>query len=328
MPPTVISGAGRNTVLFQKVKQPSDRTFCNAVVKQKIKVIEMKTRKQLNVIAAAAVCVALLIASCKKTPNPAYVQTPQTTITGIKLVANAKFGNILTDNNGRSLYFFSNDASGSSSCNNGCAVSWPVFYKANPALGTGLNAADFDVITRADGSKQNTYKGWPLYYFANDAKAGDTNGDGIDSLWVIARPDYTVMISHAQLVGLDTVQYNSQSVAGAEVSQYLTDAYGRTLYAYKLDSASKNNFTKANLSNNGVWPMDTVGTAAYAFPSILDKTQFTTIDVFGKTQLVYKGHPLYFFGQDNAKRGSTKGVSFPTPGAAIWKVLNTKTEKL
>jgi hypothetical protein len=37
---------------------------------------------------------------------------------------------------------------------------------------------------------------------------------------------------------------------------------------------------------------------------------------------------MYFFGQDNTKRGNTKGVSFPTPGAAIWKVLNTKTNAL
>jgi predicted lipoprotein with Yx(FWY)xxD motif len=289
----------------------------------------MKTKKQLNAIAATVMCLALLITACKKNPAPSsYLQTPETTVTGIKLVANANFGNILTDNNGRSLYFFSNDVSGASNCKDGCIVSWPVFYKENPALGTGLNSSDFAVITRADGSKQNTYKGWPLYYFANDAKAGDTNGDAIDSLWVIARPDYAVMISHAQLTGLDGYQYTSQSIEGAEVSQYITDGYGRTLYTFKGDSASKNKFTKADFSNNGVWPIDTVSFAGVAFPSILDKTQFTTIDVFGKTQLVYKGHPLYFFGQDNATRGNTKGVSFPTPGAAIWKVLNTKTDKL
>jgi predicted lipoprotein with Yx(FWY)xxD motif len=288
----------------------------------------MKTKKQLRVIAGVAICMTLLIAACKKNPGPSYVQTPQATLTGVKLVANTKFGNILTDNNGRSLYFFSNDASGTSSCNGGCTVSWPVFYKENPALGTGLNSSDFAVITRSDGSKQNTYRGWPLYYFANDTKAGDTNGDAVDSLWVIARPDYAVMISHAQLVGLDGYQYTSKSVEGAEVSQYITDAYGHTLYTFKGDSSNKNKFTKADFSNNAVWPIDTANFAGVAFPSILDKTQFTTIDVFGKTQLVYKGHPMYFFGQDDAKRGNTKGVSFPTPGAAIWKVLNTKTDTL
>jgi len=291
----------------------------------------MKTKKKFKVITGTAICMTLLIAACKKTTGPSYVQpgpSPSTAVTGVKLAANAKFGNVLTDNNGRSLYFFSNDAAATSNCNGGCTVSWPVFYKENPALGTGLLASDFAVITRGDGSKQNTYKGWPLYYFSADTKAGDTNGDGIDSLWVIAKPDYAVMISHAQLVGLDTVNYNSQSVAGAEVSQYITDAYGRTLYTFKLDSAGKNKFTKADFSNNTVWPIDTLTYVVSAVPSILDKTQLSTIDVFGRTQLAYKGHPMYYFGQDNATRGNTKGVSFPTPGAAIWKVLNTKTAKL
>jgi len=288
----------------------------------------METKKQLKGLAVAATCVALLIAACKKDPKPSYVQPQPATVTGLKLSASGTFGNILTDNNGRSLYFFSNDAADSSACNGGCSVSWPAFYKENPEIGTGLNASDFAVITRSDGSKQNTYKGWPLYYFSGDTNAGDTKGDAVDSSWMIARPDYAVMISKAQLIGLDSVLYTSQSIAGVGASQYITDAHGHTLYTYKLDSASKNKFTNSNFSNNAVWPIDTVGAVIGAIPSILDKTQFTTIDVFGKTQLVYKGHPMYFFGQDNAKRGSTKGVSFPTPGAAIWKVMNTNTSLL
>jgi len=48
-------------------------------------------------------------------------------------------------------------------------------------------------------------------------------------------------------------------------------------------------------------------------PSILVKTDFDTINVFGKIQLVYKGWPLYYFGADGGVRGNTKGVSVPTP---------------
>jgi len=280
-------------------------------------------KKQLTGIAVAAIGVSRLIAACKKDPKPSYAQPPQTSpVTGVKLVANAKFGNILADNNGRALYFFSNDAAGSSACADGCTLSWPAFYKDSVVIGAGLNPSDFAVITRADGSKQNTYKGWPLYYFSGDTKTGDANGDAVDSLWVIARPDYAVMISKAQLVGLDGLQYNSQGVAGAGASQYITDAWGRTLYTFKGDSSGRNNFTKADFSNNAAWPVDTLGTQSYAFPSILDKTQFTTIDVFGRTQLVYTGHPMYFFGQDNT-RGNTKGVSI-----ALWKVMNASTPKL
>jgi hypothetical protein len=47
---------------------------------------------------------------------------------------------------------------------------------------------------------------------------------------------------------------------------------------------------------------------------VIDKTLFSTIDVFGKKQLTYKGWPIYYFGLDGAKRGATKGVSVPKTG--------------
>jgi predicted lipoprotein with Yx(FWY)xxD motif len=50
--------------------------------------------------------------------------------------------------------------------------------------------------------------------------------------------------------------------------------------------------------------------------------------VTGGQQLTYKGHPLYYFGGDNLTKGSTKGISVPTPGAAVWKVANTATVAL
>jgi predicted lipoprotein with Yx(FWY)xxD motif len=35
---------------------------------------------------------------------------------------------------------------------------------------------------------QVTYKGAPLYYFSNDTKAGDTNGQGTAGVWFVAAP--------------------------------------------------------------------------------------------------------------------------------------------
>jgi len=283
----------------------------------------MKTTKKSNLVIATAILVTLFGAACKKGADTSTPYQAPIVVTGVKLTADAKFGNLLTDNNGRSLYFFSNDVAGNSTCTGGCNVTWPVFYQQNPTIGAGLTASDLGVITRSDGTKQTTYKGWPLYYFMNDTKPGDTKGDAVANLWAIAKPDYTVMFGNAQLVGLDTVKYNDQGVAGTGVSQYITDANGQTLYLFSKDVSSQNKFTKADFSNNKIFPIDTV--VSVSIPTVLDKTQFTTINVFGKTQLVYKGHPMYFFGKDAAQRGSTKGVSVPTPGAAIWKILNTGT---
>ncbi|MDT3403660.1 hypothetical protein [Mucilaginibacter terrae] len=272
-------------------------------------------------IMAVAIMIMTSFASCSKDNTSTDNNTPAA-VTGVKLSSSANFGNIITDNNGRALYFFSIDANGSSGCADGCAVVWPVFYKENPSIGTGLAATDFGVITRADGSKQTTYKGWPLYYYQNDAKAGDVNGDKVGNTWFVAKADYTVMLANAQLVGHLGVQYNSQLQPGQGITQFITDAAGRTLYAFSPDKFNKNTFTRADFSNNAVWPIYETATVM-SIPSILDKTQFAIIDVFGKKQLTYKGWPLYYFGNDLMVRGSTKGVSFPAPG--VWPITNTTT---
>lgn len=282
----------------------------------------MKTK---NLIGLAVLFAIALLTSCKK--NDDTTPAPVIVVTGLQLSSNTKLGNIITDNLGHSVYFFSKDGAAASACVGQCAVTWPPFYKANPSLGSGLAAIDFGVITRTDGTSQTTYKGWPLYYYASDLKVGDTNGDALGNLWAIGKADYSVMFANAQLVGHDGAQYNDQGAAAAVSSQYLTDPYGRTLYLFTRDTHNTNVFTKADLSNNGVWPINEVAGVG-SIPTVFDKTLFTTITVFGKTQLVFNGHPTYQFGQDAAVRGNTKGVSFPTPGAAIWKILNTATPAL
>lgn len=284
----------------------------------------MKNQKLSYFIVAALITLTLFAASCSKNNKITPAPTAPPAVTGVKLTDNATFGKLLTDNNGVSLYFFSKDVAGTSTCVGGCATTWPVFYQPNLTIGTDLTTTDFAEITRADGSKQTTYKGWPLYYYSKDVKAGDTNGDAVGNLWAIAKADYSIMFGNAQLIGLDKAQYTDQGVAGTAVSQYLTDDKGLTLYMFSKDAASKNNFTKPDFSNDTVWPVYTVSAVA-SIPTVFDKTQFSTINVFGKTQLVYKGHPLYHFGQDAATRGNTNGISFPTPGAAIWKITNTST---
>ncbi len=43
-------------------------------------------------------------------------------------------------------------------------------------------------FARPDGTMQVAYNGRPLYYFKNDAIAGDTNGQGIVGNWYVAAP--------------------------------------------------------------------------------------------------------------------------------------------
>jgi len=153
----------------------------------------------------------------------------------VKIVETESKGKVITDGDGRALYFFARDAKGASLCTGGCLNNWPVFYKQNIITGQGLNASDFGSIDRGDGVMQTTYKGWPLYYFVNDTQPGSMNGDAVIGKWFVAKPDYTIMITDNQLTGLNGVNYKGDYTQGDQVIQYFTEEKGLTLYTRKKD---------------------------------------------------------------------------------------------
>jgi predicted lipoprotein with Yx(FWY)xxD motif len=105
----------------------------------------------------------------------------------VNIASKPGLGSYLTNATGWTLYTFWRDipSNGTSRCAGSCIEKWPAFYVANLTLPSGLSATSFTVITRPDGSKQLAYDGWPLYYFINDMKPGDTNGQGIAQLWSV-----------------------------------------------------------------------------------------------------------------------------------------------
>lgn len=106
---------------------------------------------------------------------------------GIK-IGDTKLGKVLTDDTGMTLYVFKNDTTpGKSACNGGCATNWPPAMASTVPTVAGATGA-FTLITRDDGSKQVAYKGAPLYRFASDKAAGDTNGEGVAGIWSVAKP--------------------------------------------------------------------------------------------------------------------------------------------
>jgi predicted lipoprotein with Yx(FWY)xxD motif len=246
----------------------------------------------------------------------------------VQITASATVGNHIADVDGNSLYYFSNDFNGANNCSGGCAAVWPLYYAgdnlAQAALGTGLDIKDFNTITTTDGKKQTTYKGWPLYYYAPNVNganvreaAGETKGEAVNNVWFVAKTDYSIQLVNAQLVGADGKNYLANHTEGTGKTLYFTDGKGVTLYSFAPDKFNTNKFTKADFSNNAVWPI--YETDQIVVPSTLDKTQFGSITVFGKKQLTYKGWPLYYFGQDGGVRGVNKGVSVPSPG--VWPVV-------
>jgi predicted lipoprotein with Yx(FWY)xxD motif len=103
-------------------------------------------------------------------------------------VAKGKDGSYLVDAKGMALYTFKKDSPGKSACVDKCVAIWPLYYQEKVGVSGDLKASDFATIAREDGQKQTTYKGMPLYYFAEDKAAGETKGQGFKEVWFLAKP--------------------------------------------------------------------------------------------------------------------------------------------
>jgi len=146
----------------------------------------MTRTRPITFLAAAAVIslTALTLASCGGGGNDATAsETPPKAANGRPAtvgVANSGLGKILVDSQGRTLYLFKKDAGTKSACFGACAGAWPPLRATGkPVVGSGARASVVGTTTRSDGKPQVTYNGHPLYLYAGDQKAGDTNGQGI-----------------------------------------------------------------------------------------------------------------------------------------------------
>jgi predicted lipoprotein with Yx(FWY)xxD motif len=107
-------------------------------------------------------------------------------------VRSSAYGRILFDGRGFALYAFTADGRGRSKCSGDCAEAWPP-YIANGSLraGSGVKARLLGTIRRADGRRQVTYNGKPLYYYVGDRRAGQVlcqNVFEFGGLWLVVRP--------------------------------------------------------------------------------------------------------------------------------------------
>ncbi|GGB14891.1 hypothetical protein GCM10011492_00720 [Flexivirga endophytica] len=94
-------------------------------------------------------------------------------------VAKTSLGEVVVGPNGRTAYMFGKDVknSGKSSCTGPCLSYWPPVTTTGALKAIGVSGK-VGTITTADGKKQVTLGGWPLYYYAGDGAAGDVKGQG------------------------------------------------------------------------------------------------------------------------------------------------------
>ena len=110
--------------------------------------------------------------------RPAAVSVAKSTL-GVR---STRLGKVLVDSRGRTLYLFRKDSGTKSACFGACATAWPPLRASGkPKVGAGAHASMVATTKRSDGSPQVTYNRHPLYRFHGDAKAGDTNGEGLNA---------------------------------------------------------------------------------------------------------------------------------------------------
>ncbi len=114
-----------------------------------------------------------------------YIMEPSYSV---MIGTNKAVGNYLVDGKGDTLYWFTKDSMDQSACTGGCLKAWPAFDPKTLAAPSVLNPADFGTITRSDGGEQETYKGYPLYYWQNDKNRGDVTGEGVGKVWYVIDP--------------------------------------------------------------------------------------------------------------------------------------------
>jgi predicted lipoprotein with Yx(FWY)xxD motif len=106
--------------------------------------------------------------------------------------AASPLGRILVDGRGKTLYLFEKDKRGRSSCAGACATYWPpLLVHGKPIAGRGAKQTLLGLTRRADGTKQVTYAGHPLYRFVQDTGPGQTNGQDLHNFgagWYVLSP--------------------------------------------------------------------------------------------------------------------------------------------
>ncbi|MEY9875103.1 putative lipoprotein with Yx(FWY)xxD motif [Streptacidiphilus sp. MAP12-33] len=156
---------------------------------------------RLLAVPAIAVAVAAVAVGCSSSTKNA-VTTPASATgsasastpasTAALHTANSKYGQILVDSSGHTLYLLTADSGSKSTCYGTCATFWPPDHTTGMPGNSGVTASMVGTTNRTDHTTQVTYHGHPLYTFVKDTKAGDVNGEGVTNFggtWYVVGAD-------------------------------------------------------------------------------------------------------------------------------------------
>jgi predicted lipoprotein with Yx(FWY)xxD motif len=285
-----------------------------------------KTTKFSKTVAGLAAATALVLAACgngksDETADTAAQSPPQAPAAAGEAVAVRSaatgLGDILVGEAGLTLYGFTNDTNGTSTCTGTCADAWPpVLVNADWQVGPGLDSGIFSTIVRDDGSEQLMAGKWPLYYYSGDSVQGDLLGQGSGDVWFAVGLDATLIKDPAPAPGAGgapAAAANSVQVTASPLGEILTDGAGNTLYGFTNDA---DGVPTCSGDCAGTWPAHLVEGEPVIGPN-LDPAVFTLVDgAEGGAQLKAGKWPLYRFSGD-ANPGDVNGQG----SGGVWFVV-------
>jgi predicted lipoprotein with Yx(FWY)xxD motif len=119
--------------------------------------------------------------------------SPRTQPDGTLITTGASdFGEMLFDSRDQAIYLFEPEADGVPACYGECEEAWPpVLTDGAPQAGADTDAQLLDTVRRRDGSRQVTYNGWPLYFYAHEGPGEVLCHDVFlnGGLWLAVGPD-------------------------------------------------------------------------------------------------------------------------------------------
>jgi predicted lipoprotein with Yx(FWY)xxD motif len=259
--------------------------------------------KKLHTIGAlAAATTMILVAACGSDDDaapPAQESAAAGAEAGSAVAARAgesELGEILVGENGMTLYGFTMDTAGTSTCTGTCAEAWPpVLVDPDWTVGPGLDTGIFSTIPRDDGTEQLVAGQWPLYYYSGDSAPGDVNGQGAGEVWYVVGTDATLIKDAAPAAEASAA--TSVQLADSPLGQILVDAEGNTLYGFTNDVDGVSTCTDDCAAT---WPAHLID-GDPVLGEGLDPAVFSVVEgAEGGQQLKAGKWPLYRFSGDSA----------------------------
>lgn len=208
-------------------------------------------------------------------------------------------GTVLADAEGHTLYRYAKDTA-RPACVDACAQMWPPLLSDSPALAAGVDAQLVGLVTRADGRKQVTVGGRPVYRYAKDTGSGIALGQNVSADWAAITPAGEKAGAASRPAAQTTL--GTADIGG--LGPVLTDQAGHTLYLFTGDSRGSGKSTCDGACAR-TWPPLLVGGRTTVAEDIDTGLVGQIGRADGSKQVTVGGWPVYTYAKDGAPGEAT-----------------------